>query len=81
MSGSRVTWTGGRLVGRTTTSFPVRITARVRAGTYSFGATQVYSDNATVKWNADLIVPPGLGLERPRRSTPGRRSRRSSSSS
>ncbi len=66
VSGSSVTWTGGRLVGRTTTSFPVRITAKVRAGTYSFAAAQKYSDNAEVKWNADLIVLPASGAEAPK---------------
>jgi uncharacterized protein YcnI len=66
VSGSSVTWTGGRLVDRTTTSFPVHITARVRAGTYSFGATQVYSDNAKVSWNADLSVLPASGAAAPK---------------
>ena len=66
MSGSSVTWTGGRLVDRTTTSFPVHVTAKVRAGTYSFAATQAYSDNATVKWNADLIVLPASGAAAPK---------------
>ena len=64
--GSTVTWTGGRLVARTTTAFPVHVTARVRAGTYSFAATQAYSDNAKVRWNADLIVLPASGAEAPK---------------
>ena len=63
---SRVTWTGGRLLKRTTTAFPVRITAKVRAGTYSFAATQAYSDNRKVKWNADLIVLPASGAAAPK---------------
>lgn len=62
---STVTWTGGRLVDRTTTSFLVRIKAKVRAGTYSFAATQEYSDNAKVNWNADLIVLPASGPAAP----------------
>ena len=66
VSGSSVTWTGGRLVDRTTTAFPVRVTAKVRAGTYSFAATQAYSDNAKVKWNADLIVLPASGAAAPK---------------
>ena len=66
VSGSSVTWTGGRLVDRTTTSFPVRVTAKVRAGTYSFAATQAYSDNAKVKWNADLTVLPASGAAAPK---------------
>ncbi len=66
VSGSSVTWTGGRLVDRTTTSFPVRVTAKVRAGTYSFAATQAYSDNAEVKWNADLTVLPASGAAAPK---------------
>ena len=66
VSGSSVTWTGGRLVDRTTTSFPVRVTAKVRAGTYSFAATQAYSDDAKVKWNADLTVLPASGAAAPK---------------
>jgi uncharacterized protein YcnI len=66
VSGSSVTWTGGRLVDRKTVSFPVRVTAKVRAGTYSFAATQAYSDNAKVKWNADLIVLPASGAAAPK---------------
>ena len=65
VSGSSVTWTGGRLVDRTTTSFPVRVTAKVRAGTYSFAATQAYSDDAKVEWNADLTVLPASGAAAP----------------
>ncbi len=64
--GASVMWTGGRLVGSTTTAFPVHITARVRAGTYSFAATQAYSDNRKVEWNADLIVLPASGVAAPK---------------
>ncbi len=66
VSGSTVTWTGGRLVNRTTTAFPVKVTARVRAGTYSFAATQAYSDNAKVRWAADLVVLPASGAAAPK---------------
>ena len=66
VSGSTVTWTGGRLVARTTTAFPIHVTAKVRAGTYSLAATQTYSDNAKVKWNADLIVLPASGAAAPK---------------
>jgi uncharacterized protein YcnI len=66
VDGSSVTWTGGRLVARTTTSFPVHITTKVRAGTYSFAATQKYSDDAEVKWNADLLVLPASGAAAPK---------------
>ena len=66
MNGSTVTWTGGRLLDRTTTAFPVRITAKVRAGTYSFAAAQAYNDNATVSWKADLSVLPASGAAAPK---------------
>jgi uncharacterized protein YcnI len=66
VKGSSVTWTGGRLVDRTTTSFPVHITAKVRAGTYNFAATQKYSDNAEVKWDTALIVLPASGAAAPK---------------
>ena len=66
VKGSSVTWTGGRLVDRTTTSFPVHVTAKVRAGTYSFAATQKYSDNAEVKWDTALSVLPASGAQAPK---------------
>ena len=76
-----MTWTGGRLEGRTTTSFPLRITARVRAGTYGFAAAQAYDDNATVRWKADLSVLPASGAAAPKQHPWTPSSRRSSASS
>jgi len=66
VKGSSVTWTGGRLVDRTTTSFPIHVTAKVRAGTYNFAATQKYSDNAEVKWDTALSVLPASGAAAPK---------------
>jgi hypothetical protein len=66
VKGSSVTWTGGRLVDRTTTSFPIHVTAKVRAGTYNFAATQKYSDNAEVKWDTALSVLPASGAQAPK---------------
>ena len=51
---------------RTTRSLPLRITARVRAGTHAFAATQRYDDGATVNWNADLSVLPAAGAAAPK---------------
>jgi hypothetical protein len=65
VDGSTVTWSGGRLEGRSTTSFPLRVTARVRAGTYGFNAVQTYDDRATVRWKADLSVLPASGAAAP----------------
>ena len=65
VNGSTVTWSGGRIEGRTTVRFPLRITARVRAGTRPFAAAQRYDDGATVKWNADLSVLPAAGAAAP----------------
>ena len=66
ISGSTVSWTGGKLTGRTTVDFPVTITAKVRAGTHAFAATQTYDDGATVKWNAGLSVLPATGAQTPK---------------
>jgi hypothetical protein len=66
VSGSTVTWAGGRIENRSTLGFPVRIVARVRAGTYGFGATQRYEDGATVQWKADLSVLPATGTAAPK---------------
>jgi uncharacterized protein YcnI len=65
VAGSTVTWSGGRLTGRTTTAFPLRVLARVRAGTYAFKAAQTYDDGATVRWNVDLSVLPASGSAAP----------------
>lgn len=66
ISGSTVSWSGGKLTGRTTVDFPLTITAKVRAGTHQFAATQTYDDGATVKWNAGLSVLPATGAQTPK---------------
>ena len=66
VDGSTVTWSGGRLEDRTTASFPLRIVARVRAGTYSFTSVQTYDDGATVRWKAALSVLPAAGAAAPK---------------
>ena len=63
--GSEVTWTGGRIEGTRTVAFPVRIFARVRAGTYSFLSAQRYDDGATVRWKASVSVLPAKGSAAP----------------
>ena len=65
VEGSTVTWSGGRIEGRTAVTFPMRIVAHVRAGTYRFGAVQTYDDGATVDWKADLAVLPAKGSAAP----------------
>ncbi len=66
VTGSTVQWTGGRLEDRATVSFPMRIRARVRAGTYAFEAAQTYDDGATVKWKSALSVLPATGSAAPK---------------
>jgi uncharacterized protein YcnI len=66
VAGSTVTWTGGRLAGRTTLDFPIRVTTRVRAGNHAFAATQAYDDGGKVKWNVDLSVLPATGAAAPK---------------
>ena len=66
VSGPSATWSGGRLAGRATTSFPLHITARARPGTYDFAATQRYDDGASVEWNAALSVLPATGAAAPK---------------
>ena len=61
LSGSTVTWSGGRIEGTRTVAFPLRVLAKVRAGTYSFLSAQRYDDGATVKWKASLSVLPAQG--------------------
>jgi hypothetical protein len=65
VSGSRVTWSGGRIEGRSSVRFPIRITARARAGTHLFSASQAYDDGATVTWQAGLGVLPAAGAAAP----------------
>ena len=66
VEGSTVTWSEGRIQGRTAVAFPMRIVAHIRAGTYSFAAIQRYDDGATVKWKADLAVLPAAGEAAPK---------------
>jgi hypothetical protein len=61
-----VAWTGGRIYGTRTVGFPVRVLARVRAGTYPFLSAQRYDDGATVKWKASLSVLPAQGDAAPK---------------
>lgn len=69
--GSAVTWTGGRIEGRKTVAFPVRVLARVRAGTYAFTASQRYSDGGVVRWQASLTVLPAKGAAAPKQNLTG----------
>jgi uncharacterized protein YcnI len=65
VDGSNVTWSGGRLEGRESARFPVRVRARVRAGTYTFAAAQAYDDGSVVRWQATLSVLPATGKAAP----------------
>ena len=66
VSGSTVTWSGGRLEGRESVRFPLRVTARAHAGTHSFAAVQGYDDGARVEWKSDLSVLPATGAAAPK---------------
>jgi uncharacterized protein YcnI len=62
LSDGRARWTGGRIEGETTVSFPLEVTARTRAGTRTFRATQTYDDGEVVRWDAKLaVLPPSAG--------------------
>ncbi len=61
IEGGTATWRGGRVENRATTGFPLRILAKVRAGTYTFQARQRYDDGAVVTWKVDLNVLPASG--------------------
>jgi uncharacterized protein YcnI len=65
VDGQNVTWSGGRLEGRETASFGLRIRPRVRAGTVTFASTQSYDDGATVRWTSNLSVLPAAGAAAP----------------
>jgi hypothetical protein len=54
-------WTGGRIVGRRTVGFPVRVLARTPAGDHVFRAVQSYDDGQQVHWPATLSVLPATG--------------------
>lgn len=61
----RARWTGGRIEGQRTVAFPLVVTARTRAGTELFRATQGYDDGESVRWDAGLTVLPAAGDEAP----------------
>jgi hypothetical protein len=61
----RARWTGGRIEGERTVAFPLTVTARTRAGTEIFKATQGYDDGESVHWDAGLSVLPAAGKEAP----------------
>jgi len=65
VAGSTVTWRGGRIEGARVVSFPVRVLARVRAGTYAFSSEQRYSDGGVVRWKASFSVLPAEGSAAP----------------
>ncbi len=66
IAGSTVTWRGGRIEGDRVASFPIRVLARVRAGTYEFTSVQRYSDGGVVRWRASFSVLPAEGPAAPR---------------
>lgn len=61
VSGRRARWTGGRIEGERTVSFPLLVTARTRAGLQSLRVTQDYEDGETVSWETSLTVLPAAG--------------------
>jgi uncharacterized protein YcnI len=65
LSSSRARWTGGRIGGEQVVSFPLVVTARTRAGTEAFRATQGYDDGEMVRWEASLSVLPAAGSAAP----------------
>jgi hypothetical protein len=65
LAGNRARWSGGHIRGTRTVAFPLSVTARTRAGTELFKATQGYEDGEAVRWNAGLSVLPAAGSEAP----------------
>jgi hypothetical protein len=65
LSGRRARWTGGRITARRVVSFPLSVTARTRAGTATFKATQGYDDGEVVRWGAGVSVLPAAGSDAP----------------
>ena len=61
LEGNTARWTGGRIDGRRIVAFPLLVTARTRAGTEIFKATQGYDDGESVRWDAGLTVLPAAG--------------------
>ena len=66
INGQAVSWTQGRLTGTSTATFPLRVVAKVRAGTVAFTSAQTYDDGATVRWTSDLAVLPATGPAAPK---------------
>jgi len=62
---THVRWSGGRIEGRRTVGFPIRVLARTRAGNQTFRAVQRYDDGQEVRWPATLSVLPAEGDEAP----------------
>jgi uncharacterized protein YcnI len=71
VSGSTATWRGGTIEGESTASFPLRVLARVRAGTYEFTSAQRYSDGGVVRWKASFSVLPAGGDAAPSQNLRG----------
>jgi uncharacterized protein YcnI len=65
LSGGKARWTGGRIEGERTVTFPLVVTARTRAGVETFRAVQGYDDGEVVRWNADVTVLPATTEESP----------------
>jgi hypothetical protein len=65
LTGTRARWSGGRITGRRTVAFPLSVTARTRAGTEIFKATQGYDDGESVDWDTGLSVLPAAGSQAP----------------
>ncbi len=63
-AGALVGRAGGSRAGRSS-SFPLFVTARTRAGTEAFRAVQGYDDGEVVRWDANLTVLPAAGSEAP----------------
>lgn len=59
--GSSLRWSGSRIGGAEAISFPARVTASVRAGSYAFRAVQRYEDGGEVRWEAAFTVLPASG--------------------
>jgi uncharacterized protein YcnI len=65
LASDRVRWSGGRIVGTDTVSFPVTVTARTRAGTVTFAAVQGYDDEEVVRWATTMTVLPAAAEAAP----------------
>ena len=65
VSDGHARWTGGRIEGENTISFPLEVLAEAPAGPMTFQAAQGYDDGAIVRWNATLTVLPPSGENAP----------------